>query len=241
MKWMIRKLVGRSDEMDDGGIKFQCVPSFMVPAAVQFECATLFSEHYGVWGCGAPKRQGLPIRLSPDRLRSEYLFDDDCRLATARRGADGQLVGYAIARCFCTSSAPTEKRDLVIWITQMVVRAGHRNRGVATRLCDWITADREELFACGIVSANPYAVRAMERAMNGPRCDVSKGLYWSKHLIRESKIPYVQGKLVRGTAIDTAFFVDRSDTVAATEAEPVVDWQLGEIRDGQEYFAFVFF
>lgn len=43
------------------------------------ECASLFSDHYGVW-----EKTKTRVKLSSSKLKTEYFFDDTCRLHTAR-------------------------------------------------------------------------------------------------------------------------------------------------------------
>ena len=59
------------------------------------EMSVLFSENYGVWDETSEFR-GKRVRLSPQRLRKEYLTKNSC-IVMARERASGMLVGYAVA------------------------------------------------------------------------------------------------------------------------------------------------
>ena len=117
------------------------------------EMSDLYSAHYGAWGrLGA--RPGAPIRLSADHIR-KYLTPDSL-VVWAK--AFGSLIGYAIA-----IHAEVPGCGKVAWITQLVVHKDHRQVDVGKTLLFtiWKFSDH---FAWGLLSANPYAIRALEKA-----------------------------------------------------------------------------
>lgn len=46
------------------------------------ECANLFSNNYGIWGCGNKECQN--ITLCAKRLKEGYLFNTNCHLVIAK-------------------------------------------------------------------------------------------------------------------------------------------------------------
>ena len=111
------------------------------------------------------------VRMSAGALRTQLLFDEArCFLATAKT-VDQTLVGHAFAVRF---PYPPLGGGEVIWVTQLVVDAAFRSRGVATGLCRALLKlpdpFDQPFFACGIASSHPHAVRALERATGRPRC-----------------------------------------------------------------------
>ena len=139
---------------------YQWIHAGFVPADLLEEMAALYSTHYGTWGAGSPKRF-QPIRLSTRRIQ-DWLTHRDARLAYA--SLDGKLVGYAIA-----VQPKVPGLGVISWVTQLVVHAEHRRRDVGKRLL-YSTWEFSDHFAWGLVTANPYAVRALEKATRR-RCD----------------------------------------------------------------------
>ncbi len=78
------------------------------------------------------------------------------------------------------------------WVTQLVVHPDYRIKGVARRLCH-IARGPGALFAFGLVSSHPYAVRALEGAAE-QQCDRGLVRKHSDDLVTHSRMPYVQGK-----------------------------------------------
>ena len=67
------------------------------------------------------------------------------------------MIGYAIALQIKT------RDGVVSWVTQLVVHEQYRHQNVAKNLLHSIWGFTNH-FAWGIVSANPYAIRALEKA-----------------------------------------------------------------------------
>lgn len=113
----------------------------------------LYSDHYGIWGPNG-RKPGMPIRLSPDQIR-KWLTPDSL---VVWADAFGQLIGYAIA-----IHVQLPGRGTVAWITQLIVHKEHRQADVGKRLLFTVWGF-SDYFARGLLSANPYAVRALEKA-----------------------------------------------------------------------------
>ncbi|MEZ4394123.1 MAG: bifunctional N-acetyltransferase/class I SAM-dependent methyltransferase [Polyangiales bacterium] len=202
--------------------------------ALLSECAALFSSHYGVWGARGP-RPGQAIALSPSKIRA--FVPSPGWAVLARRG--GELVGYALG-----IRKEIDDFGTIDWVTQLVVHTEHRHRGVATQLLFtfWGFSDHA---AWGLVTTNPYAVRALERITHR-RCDLV--------VIRErlaeiraagAGIAYAADRRIDVDAsrsvIDTAFFISHDklpDKLRAARASAL--WKLGEIQEGEEWLAFTF-
>jgi GNAT superfamily N-acetyltransferase len=124
------------------------------------ELAEFYSRHYGRWSPNSKYRPGLPIKLTADLLRT--WLKKDSRISLAR--LDDQMVGYAIS-----IQTNYGSRGLISWVTQLVIHEDHRKRDVAKRLLFsiWGMSDH---FAWGLLTANPYAIRALEKATRR-RCD----------------------------------------------------------------------
>lgn len=201
------------------------------------ECSTLFSEHYGRWSDTAEPRRlaGNPITLSPPRVE-KYFDGGEGWLATAT--LSGELIGYAIAVRLALSAG------VVSWVTQMVVHRDHQNQLVGSQMLKSIWGDSHD-YAWGIASANPFAVRALEKATRR-RCSP---LHMLKHrgsidnILR--KIPYLAGAPVKlgplQSSIDTNFDQDLSEVAHRRELASTREaWTMGNISRGEEWLAITF-
>src|ERR1051326_3152898 len=135
-------------------IEFSWLPGTLAQASLFEECADLYSNHYGRWSNQSPTRPGQPIRLSAKHIRR--WFDSPASIWYARHNS--QLIGYAIAQ---QGHVPFKGR--VSWVTQLVVHYNFRHQGVGKRLLFSIWTFSNH-FAWGLLSANPYAIRALEKA-----------------------------------------------------------------------------
>lgn len=192
------------------------------------EAARLFSAHYGVWGPAAA-RPGRRVRLSPARLRRDYLDAPGSFLACAL--VHGRWVGHVLGNRFEMSDG---RRGL--WITQLVVDAAFRGKHVARRLISVCCDASVEV--CGIVSSHPHAVRALEGATGA--VVVRESVVREAGLVcRASGVPYLQEPAFRfhggKTAIATDFYVDHRGI-----PRPGAGWTLGTIADGEEFVAITF-
>jgi hypothetical protein len=124
------------------------------------ELAQFYSLHYGRWSPNSEYRPGEQIKLTADMLRG--WLKKDSRISLAK--LDDQVVGYAIS-----IQTNYGTRGLISWVTQLVIHEDHRKRDVAKRLLFsiWGMSDH---FAWGLLTANPYTIRALEKATRR-RCD----------------------------------------------------------------------
>jgi 2-polyprenyl-3-methyl-5-hydroxy-6-metoxy-1,4-benzoquinol methylase/GNAT superfamily N-acetyltransferase len=208
----------------------------MIDSEFVSEMSKLYSTHYGIWGKQS-QSPGHPVRLSTDRIR-EWLTSDSLVVWAE---AFGQLIGYAVA-----IHAHLPGKGYVAWITQFVVHSEHRNKDVGKRLLFTIWGFSDH-FAWGLLSANPYAVRALEKATRR-RCQPTVILHHVELLktLGERQVPYMKGRpevLINSeeSRINTVFLLDHSGLPTmisnATKSAP---WTLGNLREGWEWFAFTF-
>jgi len=163
-------------------------PGAEVTAEQLKQCRDLFSSAYGMWSSQG-RHPYKPVTISTRKLKLDYLFDPKtCGLVVAKDSIEGGLVGQALYVKYRPYSMDKE----VIWITQLVVREEHRHKGVATALIRKCLMDyRDDVWACGLVSCHPYAVKALETATKS-RCNRSLSAQHAQGLIQSSGIPYVQ-------------------------------------------------
>ena len=221
----------KSESPKAASINYEVLRYDSISNAILSQCATLFGEHYGVWGANGYK-PGERVKLGRHRLKSQWLFDKNCFVVLARKQT-GELVGHAFVCRFLWGAG------FASWITQLVVAANERRQGIASTLCNMAYHPHD--LASGLVSSHPFAVRALERARDR-RCSPSLISKHAAGLIAASGIPYVQGcPLQLGeerSIIETKFFVDHTEVNNFLAEEE--DWQMGPLKDGEEFFAFVF-
>lgn len=207
------------------------------PDALLGECSSLFGQHYGVWSGVEGDRAGKPVRQSSDRIR-ELLRSGYARLATARK--DGRLIAYAAAVQPYVAGHGT-----MSWVTQLVVHADFRQQGIAKRLLFAIWAFSDH-FAWGLVTANPYAVRALEKATRRRVLPSRVATGAASLLGGAAEIPYIGPQTdVKCSAdislINTKFFVDHTRVPEMVQqASASAPWLLGQLPEGWEWFAFTF-
>ena len=203
------------------------------------KCSQLYSTQYGTWSHKANYRAGESIKLSAVRIR-EWLTSEASALYYAIQ--DDLLVGYAIA-----IQLDVPKYGVISWVTQLVVHEDFRHQEVAKNLLRSIWGFSDH-FAWGIVSANPYAIRALEKTTRR-RSDPKR----IKHNLRKiisigcEHIPYI-GNDTKAfvtnevSRINTEFFVDHSkiDEMIDRVVTDTVPWKLGDIDEGWEWLAFTF-
>jgi 2-polyprenyl-3-methyl-5-hydroxy-6-metoxy-1,4-benzoquinol methylase len=203
------------------------------------EMASLYSANYGIWGAHTT-RPGAHVKIPPDKLQ-HWLSPADSHAALAFKS--GKLVGYAIV---VQKNVPG--CGIVSWVTQLVVEETHRQANVAKRLLftAWEFSDH---FAWGLVTANPYAVRALEKATRR-RCIPGKIKLHEQMLLTlgvEVAPAYIKPLIETKTSatesrINTKFFLDHSQLpeMLLKAAGPDRVWQLGPLEEGWEWFAFTF-
>lgn len=225
-------------------ISYEWIPSGFILGNPEYEnlieeCSHLFSTQYGKWGPGAPKNVGQNIKLSAKRI-TEWLHDENVSLYFAKDKE--MLVGYAIAL-----QLNVPDYGIISWVTQLVVHEDYRHKEIAKKLLHSIWGFSNN-YAWGIISANPYAIRALEkttRRRSNPirikrnlRKLISIGI---EHLpyISETTETFVNNETSR---INTNFFVDHSDVEKMIENVVNEDtpWTLGKLEDGWEWLAFTF-
>ena len=190
------------------------------------DCSSLFCNHYGTWQ-GTNER----VRLSPLRLRREYLSDPMCGLALIKAGE--VLVGHAFFKRF-----DFDPLGSVCWITQLVVHPQSRNHGCAKAL---IGKAAETCRFIALVTSHPHAVKAMESVANGS-CQLSTMQQWGSQLIKASDIAYLQTAVLKvsetESLVDTRFNVEHTEALEALAKVPA--WSLGHsLPDGHEFLAIV--
>jgi len=201
------------------------------------EMSELYSNHYGIWS-RIGRNPGKPIRLSPSQIKSWLTPDSLVVWATAF----GSMIGYAIAIHTQLSGYGN-----VAWITQFVVHKDHRQVEVGKRLLFTIWKFTD-YFAWGLLSANPYAIRALEKATRR-RCRPG---FIAKHAsallaLGAKQIHYLassKGSLFNDneSRIDTAFNLDHSELpeMLSNVTDETKQWLLGTLPEGWEWFAFTF-
>jgi 2-polyprenyl-3-methyl-5-hydroxy-6-metoxy-1,4-benzoquinol methylase len=217
--------------------EFHWVHGRLVNSTLITEMSDLYSRHYGQWG---PKGQkpGQPIRLSSDQIRKWLTADSLVVWATLL----GTMVGYAIA--LHTELSGCGK---VAWVTQFVVHKEHRNADVGRRILFtfWKFTD---YFAWGLLSANPYAIRALEKATRR-RC---QPVFIAK---RASELMALGGKQVHYLDISKGFLINENESrintdfnldhselpeMLANATNETKPWIMGSLPEGWEWFAFTF-
>lgn len=197
---------------------------------------SLYSEHYGRWGKRGP-RPGEPIKISSEYLLS-LLKDEAAWIACAF--ANGDVVGY------CTSiRLDVPRMGRIAWVTQLVVNSSYRQARVATTLLYGIW-QFSDCYAWGLVTANPFAVRALETATRRP-CRASIITSKGAEVLREvaKHVSYLPSELSTDDAgnrrprANTRFYVDHTEipTMLRKAARSERRWGLGRVADGEEWVA----
>lgn len=203
------------------------------------ECVELYSTHYGKWGPGGP-HPGERVRLEPGRFVN-LIADDDAWLACAF--SSESLIGYCVA---VRTQVPG--RGPLAWVSQLVVHSSYRQARVATRLLFsvWQFSD---CYAWGLVTANPYAIRALETATRRhcrSKIITQRGPEVLEHVA--SHVPYIPATLVTDgdgrpqPRVDTRFLLDHSDIRSMQRKAARRDrrWALGHLAEGQEWVGCTF-
>jgi hypothetical protein len=200
---------------------------------------------------------GSRVRLSKDRLRSQYL-PDNATCVYVRVNVDGNLAGNAFASYW------TVNGKTVCWVTQLVVDYNYRERGLAKGLLNLLKKSDVDIY--GIMSSHPAACRAAAKAFGGK----SQSLYITKsnlrtidsistlqlepiekhaeEIMKASPISYVRDAKLRGSvfdasdtsglvsSVDTGFFVDHNEPLEALAlVREEMEWPLGDLFDGHEF------
>jgi 2-polyprenyl-3-methyl-5-hydroxy-6-metoxy-1,4-benzoquinol methylase/GNAT superfamily N-acetyltransferase len=215
-----------------------------IPTDVLGACARLFSAHYGRWS-ERGVAPGKPIRLTAEGLR-DYLPAQDSLAVTAWSGdgAESELIGYAFA-----VRLKDRKHRIITWVTQLVVHSRHQNRGVAKTMLNSIWGFSDH-YAWGIASANPYAIRALEKATKR-RCSPRMAAQSVGPVLAAAgrRIPYLRERrrdcfaersmIVAGFHQDHSLIPVRLARVAAS-TDGKKSWRLGQIGPGEEWLGVTF-
>jgi 2-polyprenyl-3-methyl-5-hydroxy-6-metoxy-1,4-benzoquinol methylase/GNAT superfamily N-acetyltransferase len=202
------------------------------------QCVDLFSNSYARWG---PKgrRPGEQVGQTAAQLRS-HLDHDDAWIAMAY--ADEVLAGYCVG-----VRVDIADRGPLVWVSQLVVHPTYRQARVATTLL-YRTWQFSRCYAWGRATANPFAVRALETATRRS-CQTRRIRQAGPEILEfvRPHVPYLPRELVQENGlsqprVDTRFFVDHSEMpdMQARAARADRPWALGNLRDGEEWFACTF-
>jgi len=220
-------------------IKYTSIPGELALSETLEECSALYSKNYGVWSKHSKFQGGEKIKLSPSRIK-EWLSSNNAHLYQAR--INGELIAYAIAVMI-----KVKNYGVVSWVTQLVVHKNYRNIDVAKTLLFSIWGWSNH-FSWGAITANPYAVRALEKATRR-RCTPARINRNRRklHKVGKDNLPYVNESTVIDVGkdksqINTEFFVNHSDLDEMIEnaSTDSVPWVLGCLDEGWEWFAFTF-
>lgn len=202
------------------------------------ECAELYSQEYGVWGLHGPVPGG-PVQISAQRFR-ELVDDETVGIACAYAGEE--LVGYCVAAWI-----ESAEKGRLAWVSQLVVRSTYRCARVATTLL-YSTWQFSNCYAWGLVTASPFAVRALETATRRP-CRASLIVRDGAQILPQvaEHVRYLPPSLVIEDGrpqprVNTEFYVNHDGIPAMRKraARGERPWDLGELREGEEWFACTF-
>lgn len=224
--------------MDITDLQYERIYAESVADEVLRECADLYSQHYGKWSAAQPDAAlaGRQIRLGPNKIR-DFLPGKNAWIAAAR--TKGDLVGYAFVTHFPRGSSQ------VTWITQLVIHSDFQNRLVGSTLLHSIWGFSNH-YAWGIASANPYAIRALEKATRR-RCNPAEMKKYET-AIRDvvSHIGYLKDSNYSisdfESVINSGFYQDLTSLPKRLEntRSSGNPWLLGNLQEGQEWIATTF-
>lgn len=222
-------------------IAYHCIPGPMLLASNDIlvnQCIDLYSNHYGVWG-DKGVHPGKHVKLSRERLEP-WLNSDSAMLYYATY--QEKLIGYAIA-----VRAKSKNFGTISWVTQLVVHSDYRNQGIAKNILFSIWGfSTDDVW--GIVSSNPYAIRALEKATRrrATPIRIKKNLARLKRIGKEY-VPYINDDSdvmidESHCQINTHFFVSHEETQERLKnvISENIPWLLGMLDEGWEWFAFTF-
>lgn len=208
------------------------------------EMASLYSNHYGVWGKTSGKH-GERIKLSPARIQS-WVQSEHTYIATARD--EKKLIGYAIAVVASTNKQEyNNPKKLISWVTQLVVHEEHRQKGIAKTLL-FSFWGFSNYYAWGILSASPYAIRALESATKRKSIPakikqkhkkiIKFGIDYINYITRETEF-FINKEASKANTNFPSDISDINDKLANVKSDEV-PWNMGMIDEGWEWFAFTF-
>jgi len=197
------------------------------------EMSALYSSHYGFWAKG-DGRDGQRIKLSPTKLR-EWTKIDNTYIATARN--EGILVGYAIS--VQSYKNKKDKENAISWVTQLVVHEDFRQHGIGKELLFSFWGFSSN-YAWGIMSSNPYAIRALEKATYrrvNPKIIKNREKGLKKFGIEHVSYLDENTEFIitsQNTKVNTLFpaNISKVDQKLANVTEKGIPWLLGKINEG---------
>ena len=198
------------------------------------ECSELYSNNYGFYSQNSKKNPGQQIKLSVSYYKNNFCNNKNYRVSLVYK--NNKLAGMA----FYTRKA-NEKKQTTNLIIQLVVDKNTRREKIASRLMQSIWGFTDD-FAWGIITPNPCTVKTLE-SVTYRKCNpfIIKNNLSSLdevldtvHYLSKEKI-YVSDNFSK---INTEFFVDRKDCDIKTIYDE--KWELGDLDEGYEWFAFTF-
>ncbi|WP_333804907.1 GNAT family N-acetyltransferase [Sulfurospirillum sp.] len=209
------------------------------------EMSILYSENYGLWGETA-RNPFTRIKLSKERL-SLWTSKNNTYIATAR--CEDQLIGYAIATVASTNKKePDNKSKIISWVTQLVVHEKYREQGIAKNLLlsFWGLSN---YYAWGILSSNPYAVKALESAtkrvshpaiINKKKKKIISFGKNNIHYITQNTEFIINDHVSKANTMFPSDISNILTKLKSVEQKSEKEWIMGDIEEGWEWFAFTF-
>lgn len=198
------------------------------------ECSELYSNNYGFYSEHSPKNPGKRIKLSVSYYKNNLCNNDNYRVSLAYK--DKKLVGMA----FYTRKT-NKKKQTTNLIIQLVVDKNARREKIASRLMQSIWGFTDD-YAWGIVTPNPCTVKTLE-SVTYRKCKPAfikenlsslDEILDTVHFLPKEKIKISEDY----SFVNTEFYVDRKDcNISQIYGN---EWELGELEDGYEWFAFTF-
>ncbi|KAJ3542325.1 hypothetical protein NM688_g5979 [Phlebia brevispora] len=227
--------------------RFEVIGGGDVTQARLAQCATFFSEHYGVWdqNVAAPLRPKGRVKMTPAKLRKECFSNpDDTLLIMAFK--DDQLVGQAFVTKW------KYRNEIVVWVTQLVVHSQYRRRHIATGMLGSIRSTEwfRPVTIIGIASTHPAACNTLANLARFRMAQVDLSfIRQNAAAILECATPrYLRGAKLHGelfeeactdgavSLADTNFPVDHAEPHQVLETYVSANkWPLGSLRDGHEF------
>lgn len=200
------------------------------------DCSELYSNHYGVYNNEAPeKRRGKRIKMQPSYYQTTYSSYPSASISICRDESN-KLVGFAI---FLRGEIAEERK--FCWVTQLVVHADYRKRGIGTKLLEsaWCFSD----YAIrGLATANAITLRTLEN-VTWREIDKAEIKYreWEVRQILNS-VPYMVNKSLNiddiNCQVNSEFFPEPDKINSATQNR--FDKKLGTIQSGHEWLGIIF-
>ncbi|KAF9475129.1 hypothetical protein BDN70DRAFT_865310 [Pholiota conissans] len=238
--------------------EFKTITGSAITSELLETCSKLFNANYGVWGELASARVSVQckrVRLPPARLRAECLSSPERTvLSSCVDRSSGTLVGHAFATVWKYDGG------IVGWITQLVVDASHRRRGIATRLVRELKSHPlfSDVTAVGLASSHPASVRVLTKYSDVNLEDVDMDFIArnAERIFSTTPVSYLklkEGGLLRGSlfqkekceagavcSVFTNFYIDHREPLGVLETfRKRGVWPFGELLEGHEFLVIV--